>query len=95
MTQSDRTDRPVVLALIYAAAAEHFGPESPNLTEATDLWDDLGADDLDEVEFILLLEEKFDIDIADGEIGNYTDDAGMNMSSLGHCADVVMRAASK
>ena len=45
-------------------------PES--ITMSTDIIDDLGADSLDIVELVMLIEEEFNIVITDETVGNMT-----------------------
>lgn len=52
---------PAVLSLV----AEHFGLDKVH--EPDHLVDDLGGDDLDVIELVMLLEEKFNITINDME----------------------------
>ena len=60
--------------------AEQFEVDESTITESTDIMTDLGADSLDIVEFIMMIEEEFDINVADeqsyesktvGEIADY------------------------
>ena len=44
---------------------EHFGVPAENLSKATRLVDDLGADSLDLVEITMEVEEHFDIEVSD------------------------------
>ena len=60
--------------------AEQFEMDAETITADTDIMTDLGADSLDVVEFIMMIEEEFDINISDehsyesktvGEIADY------------------------
>lgn len=53
--------KPDVLLLV----AEHFG--LPKVNENDHLVDDLNGDDLDVIELVMLLEEKFNVTITDDE----------------------------
>ena len=57
-------DKPYIIALV----AEHFGLNRVN--EQDYLVDDLGGDQLDVIELVMLLEEKFNISIDDDEAEN-------------------------
>jgi acyl carrier protein len=46
--------------------AEHFGLDSVN--QFDHLVDDLGADQLDTIELVMLLEERLNIDLSDDEV---------------------------
>jgi len=47
-----------------------ISPES--IRRDTDIMEDLGADSLDMVEFVMAIEEEFDIVITDESVGNMT-----------------------
>ena len=60
--------------------AEQFEVDAETITADTDIMTDLGADSLDVVEFIMMIEEEFDINISDeqsyesktvGEVADY------------------------
>jgi len=46
---------------------EELGIEADVVTLEASLSDDLGADSLDAIELIMAVEEKFDVEISDGE----------------------------
>ncbi len=50
---------------ITEIVAEQLGLESKEITAASSLIEDLGADSLDIVELIMAFEEEFDLDIPD------------------------------
>lgn len=67
--------------------AEHFVYDKEKITRATTFIEDIGADSLDIVEFVMELEEEFDIQIPDehaekiktvGEVVDYIDNAVKN-----------------
>ena len=67
--------------------AEHFAYYKKNITRTTTFIEDIGADSLDIVEFVMELEEEFDIQIPDehaekiktvGEVIDYIDNAIKN-----------------
>lgn len=56
-----------VIKTVCKAASEHFKIDSNEVNLQSNLVSDLGADDLDLFEFVLLLEEVFDIEINDAD----------------------------
>lgn len=52
--------------------AEQLGIEEDEITMESSFIDDLGADSLDIVEFIMALEEEFDLEIPDSEAEKIT-----------------------
>lgn len=50
---------------IITIVATQVGKDRSEITEATSMTDDLGADSLDAVEIIMAIEEEFQIEIAD------------------------------
>ncbi len=67
--------------------AEHFAYDKEKITRTTTFIEDIGADSLDIVEFVMELEEEFDIQIPDehaekiktvGEVIDYIDNAIKN-----------------
>jgi len=61
--------RVVTLSCVFHLVADHLGVDRTALSPQMSLRS-LGADDLDEIELVILLEQEFDIEIADGEIDN-------------------------
>jgi acyl carrier protein len=55
-----------------AVLRDQFGDNLPELSNGTDLRQDLGADDLDIIELGMALEEYFDIIIADAQLAEVT-----------------------
>ena len=47
--------------------ADHLGVEQSTIMNDSSLFDDLGADSLDSVEIVMLIEEEFEIELADDE----------------------------
>ena len=52
--------------------ASQFDKEASEITEATDIANDLGADSLELAELLLAFQEEFNIDIEDSETQNLT-----------------------
>ncbi len=50
---------------VIKLVAEHLGLEKNKITLASDLIEDLGADELDMVELVMAFEEEFGVEIAD------------------------------
>jgi acyl carrier protein len=50
--------------------ASQFDKEAADITEATDIANDLGADSLELAELLLAFQEEFNIDIDDSETQN-------------------------
>jgi len=60
----------VVLEKIEALISEQFGVDKSEISLNTSFVEDLNADSLDVVEFIMALEEEFDIQINDEDVEN-------------------------
>ena len=56
---SDTADR------VQKIVVEHLGVEADKVTQEASFIDDLGADSLDIVELVMLIEKEFDIEIPD------------------------------
>lgn len=54
-------------AEVVALAAEHFGVPEDSVSISSSIIADLGADTLDIIEFVMALEEKFGIAIAEAD----------------------------
>lgn len=52
---------------VKAVMAEQLGVDEDQITPQARIVDDLGADSLDVVEFVMALEEEFEIEIPDEE----------------------------
>ncbi|MFI3305304.1 MAG: acyl carrier protein [Rikenellaceae bacterium] len=50
---------------VISLIAEHLGVEISKITLASDLIEDLGADELDMVELAMAFEEEFEVEITD------------------------------
>ena len=57
----------MVLDKIKSILSSQFGIDEDQITENTDVVNDLGADSLDVFQIIMALEEEFDIEIANEE----------------------------
>jgi len=77
---------------ICRIAAELFGLNASDIKPSTSLGD-LGADDLDVVELIMELEDRFDVSIPDKAITDVTGidnwQAGINRLTMAKLADIV------
>lgn len=60
----------MVLEKIEALISEQFGVDKSEIGMSTSFVEDLNADSLDVVEFIMALEEEFDIQINDEDVEN-------------------------
>lgn len=54
-----------VETVVLACLAEVLSIEEDDISKSDLIYDDIGADSLDAVEFIMAIEEEFDIDIED------------------------------
>ena len=54
-----------VSSKVKKIVADHLGIDESKVTEESSFIDDLGADSLDTVELVMVLEEAFDIEIPD------------------------------
>lgn len=52
---------------ILGIIAHHLGQEAKYVVPSAHIFNDLGADQLDELEIIMTLEEEFKIEIKDGD----------------------------
>ena len=64
-----------------------MGPPIPGeyLTPATDIFDDLGMDSLDRIEFVMTIEEEFGVDI-DDEVADTLRTWGQFLKLVDKCA---------
>ena len=60
----------MVLEKVKVILSEQFDVEEENLTNETNLQDDLGADSLDVVDLLMSIEDEFEIEIPDEDIEN-------------------------
>ncbi len=79
-------DRQEVLAKIADAAVEVLGVERELVTETASFKDDLDADSLDLVEFVMAVEEQFDVSIPEEKLEG--------IGTVGEAADLVIAAQS-
>ena len=61
-------DRDAVFTTLKAAAVEVLGVDESAVTESARFKDDLDADSLDLVEFVMALEERLDISVPEEEL---------------------------
>ncbi|MGI9022364.1 MAG: acyl carrier protein [Acidimicrobiales bacterium] len=80
-------DRQEVLAKIADAAVEVLGVERELVTETASFKDDLDADSLDLVEFVMAVEEQFDVSIPEEKLEG--------IGTVGQAADMVIAAQSE
>ncbi|MGQ0744652.1 MAG: acyl carrier protein [Acidimicrobiales bacterium] len=80
-------DRSQVLADIAAVAQEVLGADPTRVSESSRFKDDLDADSLDLVEFVMGLEERFDITVPEDQLEGIT--------TVGAAVDLVLRAKSE
>ena len=79
-------DRQEVLAKIADAAVEVLGVERELVTEDASFKNDLDADSLDLVEFVMAVEEEFDVSIPEEKLEG--------IGTVGEAADLVIAAQS-
>lgn len=60
----------MILEKVKVILAEQFDVDESELTNDTDLQEDLGADSLDVVDLLMSIEDEFEIEIPDEEIEN-------------------------
>lgn len=60
----------MILEKVKVILAEQFDIDESELTNDTDLQEDLGADSLDVVDLLMSIEDEFEIEIPDEEIEN-------------------------
>lgn len=58
-----------VLDRVKKVVVEELGVKEEEVVETASFTEDLGADSLDVVEFVMALEDEFGIDIPDEEVG--------------------------
>ena len=59
-----------MLEKLTGLLAEQLKIDASTITPDTDLKEDLGVDSLDLFEFVMALEEEFDIEMPDGDVEN-------------------------
>jgi len=75
-------ERGEILVVLAEVATEVLGVDSDAVMEEASFKDDLDADSLDLVEFVMALEERLDITIAEDEL--------VAIKTVGQAADVVV-----
>jgi acyl carrier protein len=75
-------ERAEVLAALSEVAVEVLSVEADQVTEAARFKEDLDADSLDLVEFVMGLEERFDISVPEEELEN--------VATVGQAVDLVL-----
>lgn len=50
--------------------SEQFDVKADDITEASNIQDDLGADSLDVVDLVMALEDEFDVEIPEDQVEN-------------------------
>jgi acyl carrier protein len=65
-------DRPEILGVVTDLAVEVLSVEPPAVTEVARFKEDLDADSLDLVEFVMALEERFDIAVPESDLEGVT-----------------------
>lgn len=58
-----------ILNRVKKVTVDQLGVKEEEVVEAASFQDDLGADSLDVVELVMALEDEFEIDIPDEEVG--------------------------
>ncbi|SKA00470.1 acyl carrier protein [Pilibacter termitis] len=61
-----------VFEKIAPLVAQHFGIDQESVTEKTDIVEDLNADSISIMEFVLDLEDTFEIELSDEDAENIT-----------------------
>ncbi len=75
-------DRPEVLQLVRDRLADILEIDPTGITEAASFADDLEADSLDLVEFVMALEERFDISVPEEDLEG--------VETVGHALTLVL-----
>jgi len=57
----------MIFEKVAAILAEQLGADASDITEATDIINDLGADSLDVVTLLLCIEDEFGVTVSDEE----------------------------
>ena len=58
----------MVFEKIKAILAEQFDIDEDQITEETDIQQDLGADSLDVVDLVMTIEDEFEVEVPDDQI---------------------------
>lgn len=60
----------MIFDTVKALISEQLGIEADNITEASYIQEDLGADSLDIVDLIMAIEDEFDVEIPEDQVEN-------------------------
>lgn len=60
----------MVFDTVKALISEQLGIEADDITEASYIQEDLGADSLDIVDLIMAIEDEFDVEIPEDQVEN-------------------------
>lgn len=60
----------MVFDTVKTLISEQLGIEADNITEASYIQEDLGADSLDIVDLIMAIEDEFDVEIPEDQVEN-------------------------
>ena len=60
----------MVFDIVKQLISELLGVEADDITEASNIQDDLGADSLDVVDLVMALEDEFDVEIPEDQVEN-------------------------
>jgi acyl carrier protein len=58
----------MILEKVQEALVNQLGIDAEDITEDSKIMEDLGADSLDVIELVMILEEEFDMEIPDSDI---------------------------
>jgi acyl carrier protein len=75
-------DRTEAFTVLQSAAAETLSVEAADVTEGSRFKEDLGADSLDLVEFVMALEERLDIAVPEEDLDG--------IATVGQALDLVL-----
>ena len=84
ITMSSNPPEPTVEEKLKSIAVEHLflgEDQIASLNRSSKLWEDLGADSLDQVELVMAVEEEFNVEI--------TDEEGEKVKTFGDAVDLV------
>ncbi|MBO4915286.1 MAG: acyl carrier protein [Oscillospiraceae bacterium] len=76
-----------VFGKLQTMIAEHFGIDKDEITRQSSLVDDLGADSVDLIDFVMEMEEQFGLD-------EIPDEDYSQLKTVGDCVDYLVRKAN-